>query len=161
MKNTILKYDKEDITIDLGFSDNFSVSDFFSKNTVISDLLIANISLMEIYQMQTDDKLERVSQELYGSPDYWDLLCLLNDRNPLFGVAYNFTNISDFAAAKLELYENVIYSHSPLLQQRSDELLNEILSNADKDNEKLRFIYVVKPSRLNEFISILKANKFI
>jgi hypothetical protein len=161
MKNSILKYDLDEVTINLGFATEVKVRDYFSKDVKVFSIFDAHIDLFATYQIENDDKIERISYELYGTTDYWDILLLLNDRSPLFEMPYGYDLIHDFAQNRIDIYKNFIYSHAPLLNDRADVLFEELSEELLVKNENTRTIYVVKPSRMNDFISILKDENFI
>ena len=62
MKNTLLKFDYEEL-------DEFIVPDYFSKSKDISYLVHKIKDYLEVYKISDNDKLERISYELYGTTD--------------------------------------------------------------------------------------------
>ena len=98
MINTLLTYDLEEL-------DEFIVSDYTSKKVDIYNLfqeMKDNGTLadfLEVYRISDDDKLERISYSIYGTPDYWDILLQINDRNPLFQMPYNLDTTFEIAEA--------------------------------------------------------------
>jgi hypothetical protein len=154
MKNTILNYELEEL-------DEFIVSNYFSKNIDIYNLLNSLGEYLDIYQIQNSDKLERIAYELYGNTDFWDILLLLNDRNPLFEMPYEYDLLEDYALNRANYYKLVLYANAPLIQTRTDALMSEILSETVASNEEYRIIYIIKPEKMNNFISLLKANSYI
>ena len=67
MKNTVLKFDYEEL-------DEFIVSDYFSKKVDVYSLIDQIKDYVSAYKISDNDKLERISYELYGTTDYWDIL---------------------------------------------------------------------------------------
>ena len=155
MKNKILSYDTETVG-------NYIVSDYFSKKIDIYKLFSLDLTqYLDVYKMPDDDKLERVSYELYGTTDYWDLLLMLNDRNPLFDMPYNFDNLSDGATEFVNKYSSLIYFNSPLNETRTAELIEEWKSKVENQNDKLRFLYIIKPTQINNFIKLLRDKGYL
>lgn len=161
MKNTILNYELENVQIDLGFTDDVNVRDYFSKDIKIFNLFNEHQDLFVTYQIENDDKIERISYELYGTTDYWDILLMLNDRSPLFEIPYGYDPIHDYAKIQIDIYRNLIYSHSPLLLARTDNLFDDLSEELLDNNETIRTMYIIKPSRMNDFIAVLKENSYI
>lgn len=158
MKNKILNYTRETVG-------NLSVSDYFSKKIDVYSLFYdTEINMNDFVSISTladDDKLERITFELYGSTDYWDLILMLNDRNPLFDMPYNFDNVTQSVEEYVRYYSNIIYYSSPLNEIRTQELIEEWKIKALEKNEKLRFIYVILPSKMPEFIRILREKDYL
>ena len=158
MKNKILNYTRETVG-------NISVSDYFSKKIDVYSLFYdTEINMNDFVSISTladDDKLERIAFELYGSTDYWDLILMLNDRNPLFDMPYNFDNVTQSVEEYVRYYSNIIYYSSPLNEIRTQELIEEWKIKALEKNEKLRFIYVILPSKMPEFIRILRDKDYL
>ena len=154
MKNSVLVYEKEEL-------DEFIVSNYFSKDINVHDIFYELKPYLELYKMMDDDKLERLSYELYGTTDYWDILLMINERNPLFHLTYNTDILINESEYLIDLYANKIYSHHPLTQERYKALLDEITLNKDKLNETYRFVYVIKPEFITNAITLLKQKKYI
>lgn len=154
MKNSILNYDTEEL-------EEFIVKDYFSKNVDVYNIFSELEEFLEQYKMADDDKLERISYELYGDPNYWDLLLLINDKNPLLQMSYNYDVLLNDVEDKIAVYSNLIYSHPPLTAERLAAGYDILLNKADDNNENNRFIYVVKPNQLNDVLSILKEKGYI
>lgn len=160
MKNTILDFDYEEIEL----TDEWTadVSDYFSKDISIWDLWENVQDYIQTYKIQNNDKLERISYELYGTTDYWDILALLNQRDPLFQMPYDYTTLYENASNYLNQYIYYIYSHAPLNDtERIQELLDEFINDFDEVNETNRYIYIIKPSKIGEFIKLLKDNSYL
>ena len=166
MKNTILDFDK--IQTELGSTwGTVDVPDYFSKKIHLDDLFSADLGIdineyLTTFRIADDDKIERISYQLYGTTNYWDILVLLNSKDPLFDLPYNYDLISDNVTNFVDVYKNYIYAHAPLSDdERIDILTNQYLNERLQKTETDRFIKVIKPSKLNEFIKILKDNNYI
>lgn len=155
MKNTILKYNQIEV-------DDFVVSDYFSKKISISDFITSHPNLFSSYRVMDDEKLENISYQLYGTSDYWDLLLMLNDMNPLIDMPYNSDTNINGVQTQLNTYFYFSYSHAPLSNlARITELTTEFNEAADLKNETFRYITVINTTSLPAFIKLLKDNKFI
>ncbi len=70
MKNTLLNYDLEEVELN---GTDFNVSDYFSKDVGIYSLINDLDDYLDTYQINNNDKLERIAYELYGNIDYLDI----------------------------------------------------------------------------------------
>ena len=152
MKNTLLKFDYEEL-------DEFIVPDYFSKSKDISYLVHKIKDYLEVYKISDNDKLERISYELYGTTDYWDILLLLNGRDPLFDFPYDYDTVYDSARTFVNRYVYYLYSGAPLIVGPvADALYEEFLQKHIDANETNRFMFIVKPNKIGDFIKVLKDN---
>ena len=160
MINTLLTYELEEL-------DEFIVSDYTSKKVDIYNLfqeMKDNGTLadfLEVYRISDDDKLERISYSIYGTADYWDILLQINDRNPLFQMPYNLDTTFDIAEAMWNNYSDNIYFQSPLDSNLLQSLIDEEIERLKEKNEFYRFIYIIKTSKMNEFLKILRERDYI
>ena len=160
MINTLLTYDLEEL-------DEFIVSDYTSKKVDIYNLfqeMKDNGTLadfLEVYRISDDDKLERISYSIYGTPDYWDILLQINDRNPLFQMPYNLDTTFEIAEAMWNNYSDNVYFQSPLDSNLLQSLIDEEIERLKEKNEFYRFIYIIKTSKMNEFLKILRERDYI
>lgn len=144
--------------------DEFIVSDYFSKEIRISDLVIDNdlSDYITYYELTDNDKIERISYELYGTPNYWDILILLNSKSPFFDMSFDFDVVYDNSTNFLETYTNIIYSHAILNSvERVTALREEFLNNFIEQNEANRRIVIIKPTKMGDFIKLLKNKKYL
>ena len=160
MINTLLTYELEEL-------DEFIVSDYTSKKVDIYNLfqeMKDNGTLadfLEVYRISDDDKLERISYSIYGTPDYWDILLQINDRNPLFQMPYNLDITFEIAEAMWNNYSDNVYFQSPLDSNLLQSLIDEEIERLKEKNEFYRFIYIIKTSKMNEFLKILRERDYI
>lgn len=101
------------------------------------------------YQAADGDKIEKISHDVYGTTKYWDILILLNDRNPLFDMSYSFDARSEIVEEKLNYYNDNVKS---LNNTRYQELFDEFMHELDVKNELLRAVKIVEPTKITEFI---------
>ena len=162
MKNTILKYKTESLEMNIdGNLKTYNVNDYFSKDIGINNIIDKLEPFLALYKTSNGDKLERISYELYNTTDYWDILLLLNNRDPLYGMTYDDDAIRQMVRSLIENYQVVVYSHAPLNQLRTDNLLEQFVNEAIEENERLRNIIIVKPQEINNFISVLRENNYL
>lgn len=155
MKNSILNFEKEEVN-------NFIVSDYFSKNINLYSIITDTIKneYFSIYRIMDNDKIERISYELYGTTDYWDLLLLINDRNALDGMTYDFETCSSAVESYINKYEFEIYSNKDFSTQRRDELIQEFDEKYKLRSEANRYLFIVNPSKMQDFLKIIKLAGF-
>lgn len=149
MKNSILKYDYREIN-------DMNVQDYTSFDvTQINDFIIefTELGYFDWYKTDDDDKLERISYELYGTSEYWDLLLLINWRNPLIDMSYNFDVISDIADSIVQDY-SAQYSNGELPEQHAEQLKSMYENKLTQRNEELRALRIVIPNKLYDFMRI-------
>lgn len=160
MTNSILNYTYDEL-------DEFIVSDYFSKKIDIYSLLAEFISAgtlanyVQSYRISDDDKLERISYDIYGSTVYWDLLLQLNDKQPLFEMPYSLDTIIDSSEEFWNNYANLIYFQAPLESEILQTLINEEIEKMKEQMEIYRFIYIIKPTKLQEFLKILREKDYM
>ena len=146
MKNTIVNYDKRVVG-------DYIVADYTSKNFKDISTYMDSVdrSMFDHYVMQDDDKLERIALELYGIADYWDILLLINFRDPLFELPLNFDTLSNMADAKAATYKSDVYTGE--MGDSTLALLAEtFLAEMDKTNGDYSVLKIIKPSRIYEFL---------
>lgn len=98
--------------------------------------------------------LDKISYQIYKSPDYWDILLLVNDIDPLFGMPYDYDIVSESTTAALETYEKKIYRRK--LPDKDRVRLQAAIAGIDAEkNEVHRKIYYVYPERIYEVRQIL------
>lgn len=155
MKNTLLNFDQEEV-------DDYIVSDYFSRKLILSDIITEEIknAYFVMHRLEDNDKLERLSYDIYGTTDYWDLLALINYKDPLFGMSYDFENYTSYTDDFIDSY-NDIYSNKPLSESRLAELKEEFYEINRIKNEQNRYIYIVLPSKLQEFLKLIKLAGFV
>lgn len=153
MKNTILNYN----TIS---SAQFTSRDYNSKKfKQILDLPeLTDSDFVEHVELFDNQTIEQISYNLYGSANFWDILILINNRDPLFGMSYEFDIIEDEAQT---LVTNYINEYSGSHETETFTKLKELVLNDKVDlNEEKRTIKIIRPDKLGEFIKILNSIDF-
>lgn len=155
MQNTLIKFEKEEVQ-------DFIVSDYFSRKINLSSIITDDIKkeYFTTYQIDENDKIERISYEIYKSTDYWDLLILINSLDSLSDMPYDFDTYSDSVDKFLSDYSNKVYSNKPLNSTRLQELKDEFYESTRIKNEKFRYIYVIKPIKMQDFLKMIKLKGF-
>ena len=160
MTNTLLNYDLEEL-------DEFIVPDYFSKKIDLYNLIqefSSNGTLGEFlltYKIADDDKLERISYDIYGTTNYWDLLLQLNDKNPLFEMPYSLDTVIDSTEEYWNNYSDFLYFQSPLKSEVLQGLIDAEIENMKEINEKYRFLYIIKPTKMQEFLKLLRDKDYL
>ena len=146
MQNSVLVYDS--MTSDNYIHADYTSRDFTKLHSIITKW---DQSIFEWYKVNDNDKMERISHQLYGTTDYWDILVLINDLDALFGMPYAY-DILD--ASSVETVNKYITAKTRVImpdahvQYMHDEY--EAMNNTE--NEKHRIIKIVKPSKLQDFL---------
>jgi len=160
MTNSILTYDTEEL-------DEFIVSDYFSKDVDLYNILQEFSDMgtladyMQIYRISDDDKLERISYDIYGTTAYWDILLQLNDRIPLFEMPYSLDTLIDSSDEFWANYSEQVYFQAPLNSTVLQNLIDDEIEKMKEQNEIYRYIYIIKPTKLQEFLKILRERNYL
>lgn len=155
MTNTLLKFDFEEVG-------DYIVSDYFSKNIKLFEFITEQIKKEYFisYRLEDNDKIERISYELYGTTDYWDLILLINEREALCGNTYDFETCTANVESYINKYNIDVYSNNNITNKRKEELLQEFYEKYKLRNENNRYLYVIIPSKLQNFLKIIKLAGF-
>lgn len=160
MTNTILNYNLEEL-------DEFIISDYFSKQIDLYNILqefteAGTLSdYVQLYRIQDDDKIERISYDIYGTTDYWDMLVQLNDKQPLFEMPYNLDALINASSEFWKDYSEMLYFQAPLSDSVLQVLIDAEIEKMKELNEVYRFMYIIKPTKLQEFLKILRERDYI
>jgi len=160
MTNTILDYTLEEL-------DEFIVPDYFSRKIDLYNLIqeFSEAGTLEYYlatyKIADDDKLERISYDIYGTTNYWDLLLQLNDKNPLFEMPYSLDTVIDSSEEYWNNYSNLLYFQAPLNDIVLQTLIDEEIEKMKEQNEKYRFLYIIKTTKMQEFLKILRDKDYL
>lgn len=149
MNNTIINFEKEEV-------DNYIVSDFFSRKIDLSDIITEDVKkeYFVTYKMEDNDKLERISYDIYRSTDYWDILLLINFSDALFDMSYDFDTYSTSVDVYLEDFKEI--NSLGFSAQRLEELKVEFYEKNRIINEENRYISVIPPVKLQGFLKLIK-----
>lgn len=149
LKNKVLNYENRTIG-------NYNVEDYFTFNVGKIQGFIKDCSndFFEYYQLNDDDKLERIALELYNNANYWDIVLLINDMDPLFSMVYNYDTISSMAEDKANKYLEDIGTSVP--SSHADYLASKYEAIFNKENDSKRIIKIVKPNRMQDFLQLAR-----
>jgi len=147
MKNKIINYDIIDNHMDYRSKD-------VSKILALKEL--SDTNYIDYYTLQDNEKIEGVSYYLYNSTVYWDLLLLINERDPLFGLTYDYDYIATKAEDNIERY-NSSYNIDLSVEDPEyyQELIDTEIERLSLINEENRTIKIIKPSKILDFTRIL------
>ena len=138
-------------TLNVSFYDRKKIQKI--KN-ILSKMNDAWFSYVLVHQ---NSALEKISYELYGSKDYWDILLLLNERMPIFEMYYDYDIISEAGETGIEEYENKVY-RKKILSSVRERLRIKLQENQEKENENLKIIKYIKKDYLYDFLNFLNSN---
>ena len=165
MKNTLLGYTNLVNSFNIKELTQYSYEDYTEKDIkAISKLAeLESDTYIDYYIMQDDEKIETISYELYGTTDYWDILMIINNRDPLFDMSYNFDLLSDSTKINVDNYLNNIYN-GPNIENVNLDYYNEFVDSYKDEvlekNEVLRTLKIILPSKIMDFIKIIKESGF-
>jgi hypothetical protein len=104
------------------------------------------------YLMTDDDKLERIALELYGNANYWDILLLINGKDALFDMPYNFNTISELGSNLADKYAEHISTFLTLSDAHIAEMATIYEEKYRRENESNRLLKIVRPEYMQTFI---------
>jgi len=156
---TILTYARKTVN-------NYNVADYTSidLNIVKKYIDSLDISFFDYYQVSNNDKWEHISNRIYGNLNYWDVLLVINNRNPLTGLPFDFDTISLLAADRILEYERrkTIDQSNPMKvptnvrtdgkNNEYDMMFNDLESLLVTENDNIRVIRIIKPGMMHRFI---------
>lgn len=107
-----------------------------------------------ILELANNIALEKISWQIYKSPDYWDILLLVNDIDPMFGMPYDYDIVSEGTTEAIDKYATRIYKK--YLPDKDRQRLHDALAAKDSElNEEHRKIYYIYPDRIYEIRQML------
>ena len=158
MVNFLMKYSK--LGREIGNS-LMNISDYTELNVkkILQIPESNSTDYLDIYSLSDDETIENVSYKLYGDEKYWDLLLILNSKDPLFDMCYSINTLQEESFKLVKDYEVNIY-RSALPQERFLELQGEIFTDLYIKNEYNRKLKIIKTGKLADYIRILRLNGF-
>lgn len=157
LKNTLQNFDRLTIEMDdienKNVSEIYSISDYTSLDKVKMNDFINSLdsTMFDWYQLQNNSNLEKVALDLYGNPDYWDILIVVNHRNPLFEFPYDYDTLTNIVESDIADYISNVYGKD-LTNISYNALYENYKNKMVADAEIWRIIKIVKPSKIYEFI---------
>jgi len=127
---------------------NYTSIDFVAIRAYISTL---PNNMFDMYQVNDNDRWERIAHELYKNADYWDVLLVINNRNPLTGLPLDFDTISIMSDDVVFAYEKNIFG-GPLPAPVFDLMYNEYNKHLTMENDVNKVIKIVKPAMMSSFL---------
>lgn len=148
MKNSILNFEREVI-------DNISVTDYKTLDLNSLRDLLNNKSYLKYIQLKYNDLIENVSYKYYKNSAYWDLLLVMNNRDALFDMVYNFDIVVDIVDEITENYFRKDYqgkvSEEFILWYKENKKIK--ISNLNENNV---ILFILKDEILSEVIRNIK-----
>lgn len=156
MKNTVLKFKSENIG-------DIKVRDYFSKNIRIDNITTIYPELAKYFKMGNivdNGTAEGVTNELYSNVNLWDLILLINNLDPLFGMPYDIDALVSAAEQKMERYLET-HPKINISDRRKEEIYEEFFEEIRDQNEKNRRFNLIDPKFLNNVITKLRQEGII
>ena len=148
MKNSILIFEREVI-------DNISVTNYKTLNLDSLRDLLNNKSYLKYIELKYNDLIENVSYKYYKNSAYWDLLLVMNNRDVLFDMVYNFDTVVDIVDEITENYFRKDYQGK--ISEQFIEWYKENkkikISNLNENNV---ILFILKDEILSEVIRNIK-----
>jgi hypothetical protein len=147
LKNSVINFTNR-------INENTSIEDYFSFDLKGVLEFVENYpeNQFDFYLMQDDDKLERISLELYGNANYWDILLLINGKDALFDMPYNFDTVAKLALSNAEKYAKKVSTFLTLSDAHKAEMTEVYEEKFRRENETNRLLKIVKPEYMQTFI---------
>ena len=160
MKNSILNFLRITATSETGIL--HILSDYGSKpwGKILNYPELDSMEFMDYYYLKENETIEQVSYKLYNDEKYWDLLLIINERDPLFGMVYTLDSLRDSVKEKIQAYNSENFS-SDLPQDRLNALAEEKFVDAYYGNELNRKLKYIKKEYLPKFFMILRRDGII
>ena len=142
-------------------SDKFSYVDYTEKKySGILDLPeINSLEYIDYYQLDDNEKIEYISFKLYSNENYWDLLLYINGMTPLFDSPYDFSVLSDNSSKTVDEY--ISRTGVIITQENKQKLIDSLVIKNSSKNELHRIIKVIKPSKLQDFLKIIRTKGLV
>lgn len=148
MKNSILNFEREVI-------DNIYVTDYKTLDLDSLRDLLNNKSYLKYIELKYNDLIENVSYKYYKNSAYWDLLLVMNNRDALFDMVYNFDTVVDIVD---EITEN--YFRKDYQGKVSEQFIEWYKENKkikiSNLNENNVILFILKDEILSEVIRNIK-----
>jgi hypothetical protein len=144
---SLLKYTTDE------YDDNKLVINYNSinKDLITEYILISNPNYFAFKLIDEGQTLEKISYDLYGTADYWDLLLILNKYDPLFDTVLQQDTIYELSEDKTEELNTTIFNGLLPINIKSIIQDNYYKKISDR-NDLNMFLKYVKPEYLNEFL---------
>lgn len=133
--------------------DGYSVPDYNTRNFTEIKNFINNLpsDVFDYYMVQNNDNIERIALELYNNPDLWDVLLLINNRDPLSFSPFDFDTVVNLSEDKVQEYEANVYNIS-VPQKEREIMYTQYEKTRVQENESDRIIKIIKPNRIGAFL---------
>ena len=160
-KNSILNFKTQEYIDDSGATqkDGTSVKlivpDYqsinFKKVRIILDMCPEE--WFEWIKIANHTNIEKLSQDLYGSPNYWDIILIINGRLPLFEFPYDYDIVEIMVDNMVNKYVQKVYK-KPVTDETRERIRKMFIKKVADDNENYRFLKVIKPMYIYKFIQL-------
>lgn len=143
---------------------NYSTVELNDDNRIVVDYSTINVNNLNIYINTRDDSifgfklfdegqtLEKASYDLYGTPNYWDLLLLINRYEPLFDTVFTYDTLVSISEDKTEELNSLLFNGLLPVNIKS-HIQDNYYKKYSKRNEINRVLKYIKPEHVNKFLS--------
>jgi hypothetical protein len=121
---------------------------------------LSDTNYISYIQLKDNETIELVSYNTYGTEDYWDLLLLINNRDPLFGMCYDYDMIYDRSVDYVNTFFSATYSGIVSTALTAEFVAEELATRLTR-NESLRTFKLIKPSMLQPFLKSARDKGYI
>ena len=118
--------------------------------------------------VSNNEPLEKISYDLYDSTEYWDVLLLLNERSPLFDMAYDYDVIAEAGETATQTYESEVLNKSI----DDNNLGNDGLTTRErfrlafqeeraKNNDAFQTLIYIKKDKIWDFVNLMYNDEIV
>ena len=173
MKNTLIDFDQRVETSDIK---NIITSDITGRSTMAYSITLVDrkrIAKIEDFvakidkdwvremRIQNNTTLEKISYDLYQTPDYWDLLLFLNLRMPIWDMPYDYDVVSEAGDTAITEFESEVFGKR--VSERvmwdgvstRDRIKNAYQDAASEVNNEFSTLKYVDPSHIYDMINLM------
>ena len=177
LHNTLLNFDTTKVDDVTNIRENTSTNTTNALNIPLYDrvkiLKIKNLintlgdSWFGYRVIPNNATLEKISYDLYGSSQYWDILLLVNNRMPIFDMPYDYDVISEVGETMTQDYERRIYRKPipstvlPNGMTTRELFIKTFEDEQTRNNEKFRIIKYITDIKLYDFINMCYENDIL
>lgn len=107
--------------------------------------------------VKNNTTLEKLSYDIYGTTDYWDLLLVLNDRNPLFDMPFDYDVVYNSVENYINQYE-LKFLGRKMTEREKERFRAEYMEKLSRENEVYREIKYIFVDKIYSFKQMLYEN---
>lgn len=133
----------------------YTIDNIFEKNIVLDNTSVTTYSDWFGYTTINDgSRLDSISYNIYGSPNMWDVLFILNDMYTVFDLPKSTDYIFSVVESRLQQWIDMFPNTSA---DRLEELRGVFTDEETVKNEKNRTLRYLLPQYLPRFKDLINA----